>query len=135
MRVTDERAEYIRHHGHTGEDIRNLLADRADDHKQIEELEELAKGAARAGVLSAKALEYRIAELEAALAEQTKEIERLRGIIGNLVNAINELGNTLFGKPTYANPRSWRDAKAEWWQRCVKAVDAAEAAKEASDAS
>jgi len=77
----------------------------------------------------------RIAELEAALAEQTKEIERLRGIIGNLVNAINELGNTLFGKPTYANPRSWRDAKAEWWQRCVKAVDAAEAAKEASDAS
>ena len=38
MRVTDERAEYIRHHGHTGEDIRNLLADRADDHKQIAEL-------------------------------------------------------------------------------------------------
>lgn len=56
------------------------------------------------------------------------EIERLRKERDELVGAIDELGNHLFGLPW--NGRSWRDAKAEWWQRCVRAVKAAEAAKE-----
>ena len=56
------------------------------------------------------------------------EIKRLRETSDELVYSIDELENTLFGPSD--GLRGWRDAKAEWWQRCVKAVDAAEKARQ-----
>lgn len=41
-----------------------------------------------------------------------------REIARELAEAIDRLGTTLFGTET-----PWREAKATWWQDCVKAVD------------
>ena len=49
-----------------------------------------------------------------------------------LAAAVDELGNHLFG-PVDADGKTWRDARAEWWRRCVRAVEAAEGADERND--
>ena len=56
------------------------------------------------------------------------EIERLRTERDELAEAIEELGNRLFGSED-GQKIKWREAKADWWQRCRRAVEAAEAAR------
>lgn len=56
-----------------------------------------------------------------------REIERLQAIVDDLLSGIEEVGVGLFGPD---DGRSWRDAKASWWQSLLKAVAAALAAKE-----
>jgi len=54
-------------------------------------------------------------------------ISQLRDQRDELVAAIEELGIGLFGTPeTNRHGKSWRDAKADWWQRCRRAVEAVE---------
>lgn len=65
--------------------------------------------------------------------EMVAEIKRLRNQRDELTAAIDELGNAMFGDPEAHGGKSWRDSRAEWWQRCKRAVEAAEAAKEESD--
>ena len=78
---------------------------------------------------------HRIADIiRAAYADQTAEVELLRAEILELVNAVDALGNALFGPPDEGH--SWRLAKAGWWQsssRLVQKHEAAEAAKGKSD--
>ena len=64
------------------------------------------------------------------------ENARLQAIVDRLAAAIDNLGNHMFGTPDKAYGKSWRDAKADWWQECVHVVEAAEAAeaKETTDA-
>jgi uncharacterized protein HemX len=50
-------------------------------------------------------------------------------LLRELVSAVDELGNALFGPPS--DGKSWRDAKAEWWQRIRHAVEQAEHMDEA----
>lgn len=49
------------------------------------------------------------------------ENTRLRQQRDELVASIDDLGSALFGQPS--DGKTWRDAKAAWWQRCVRAVD------------
>ena len=52
---------------------------------------------------------------------QQIEIERLRGHVTELRGAIDEVGKGLFGDDR------WREAKATWWQRAKRAMEATEA--------
>ena len=55
----------------------------------------------------------------------------IQAVAAELAAAIDALGNGLFGSPE--NGKSWRDAKAEWWQRCKAAVEAYESLTKAID--
>ena len=68
---------------------------------------------------------YRLQKENAA---QAVEIERLRSSETELAAAVDEVGTALFGVD---EGKAWRDAKASWWQRCVRAVEAAEKARQA----
>ena len=60
-------------------------------------------------------------QIEALLMQRDEALEQR----DELAEAIDELGTALFG-PADADGKTWRDARAEWWQRCVRAVEAAE---------
>ena len=52
------------------------------------------------------------------------EFERLRKREAEALTAITETGRGIFGDG------SWREAKAEWWQKCLRFIEAAEAVGE-----
>lgn len=54
-----------------------------------------------------------------------EEIKRLQEIVDEMAAAIDELGTNLFG---VEEGKTWKDAKATWWQRCVRAVEVVEKA-------
>jgi len=60
------------------------------------------------------------------------EIERLDAIVDGLLDGINQVGVGLFGEGESHSIRlsTWRAAQASWWQALLKAVEAAEAAKD-----
>ena len=47
----------------------------------------------------------------------TQQRNKARRDSDELIAAIEELGNCVYGK-------SWRHARAKWWQRCKRAVEA-----------
>lgn len=68
-------------------------------------------------------------ERDCLLTLQQEENKRLQAVVDDLLSSIEEVGVGLFGPD---DGRSWRDAKASWWQSLLKAVAAAKAAKESS---
>jgi hypothetical protein len=58
------------------------------------------------------------------LCTRDHKIGRLITVINRLLAAISEVGIGLFGPAS--SGRSWRHAKAEWWQQLLLAVTAAE---------
>ena len=52
-------------------------------------------------------------------------ITELLAVVDGLLLAIDEVGVGLFGPPK-PDAKTWKDAKADWWQALLAAVEAAE---------
>jgi len=55
-----------------------------------------------------------------------RDVDRQRQTIEKLLLAINDVGEGLFGTPETSSGKTWKDAKAEWWQSLLAAVSEAE---------